>query len=104
MDIVPAATRKGQRKVSPLESALLRAVASSGQEPVAQAIGKDISTVSRIFAGEGGIRIHDLETFLRSLGYKVVPVTQATIDPCEHRSLVELASRYLSAQKCGDEA
>jgi len=96
--MVELPARKGQRKLSPLESALLRAVASSGQESVAQAIGKDISTVSRIFAGDSGVRICDLEEFLRVLGYRAVPLAQSTIDPCEHRALIDLASRYLSGQ------
>lgn len=103
--MVEQPARKGQRKLSPLESALLRAVASSGQEAVAQAIGKDVSTVSRIFAGESGVRLGDLDAFLRVLGYRAVPATQATIDPCEHRALVDLASRYLSGQvRCNWEA
>lgn len=85
--------------MSPLESALLRAVASSGQDAVAQAISKDVSTVSRIFANDGGIRLRDLETFLEALGYKAVPLDHVTVERKEYCSLVYLAAKHLDGKR-----
>src|SRR5690348_10688554 len=46
------------------------------QEALAEAIGRDTSTVCRILANESGIKIPDLYDFLNALGLKVVESDQ----------------------------
>lgn len=81
-----------------LEADILRAVSTIGQASVASALAKNPSTVSRMFAGETGITISDLEVFLGVLGMKVVPLDAVTVDPQEHQMLVEIAARTYAAQ------
>lgn len=62
------------------EARLMAAIMRVGQEAVASAIGKGQPMVSAIVAGDRGIKLKDLWSFLDVLGYKVVPKEQMTVD------------------------
>lgn len=81
-----------------LENELLRAVSKVGQAAVANALGKNPSTVSRIFAGEGGVVLSDLDVFLGVLGFKVVPLDDKTVDAVEYHLLLEVAAKHYASQ------
>lgn len=51
---------------------LLQQVAEKSQTAVANAIGRDVSTVSRFFLGQGGVHIDELEDLMNSLGLKII--------------------------------
>lgn len=55
-----------------LAQLLMQRIASVKNQAVSLAIKKDESTVSRIVSGETGVKLDDLQAFLRVLGYKVV--------------------------------
>ena len=50
----------------------MRKVAGVKSKTVAAAIGRDESTVSRIMSNEAGIRLDELELFLKVLGLSVI--------------------------------
>lgn len=81
-----------------LENDLLRAVSRIGQAPVANALGKNASTVSRVFSGEAGVPLGDLEVFLGVLGFKVVPLDTVTVDHVEHQLLCEVAAKFYASK------
>jgi len=68
--------RKEYPKMKPiknnLEVLLLRKVAEVSQKEVAEAIGRDTSTTSRIFSGKTGVHIDEMEDFFTALGLKVI--------------------------------
>ena len=82
-----AARQHVDHKMSPLEQLLLRKRAQIKDEAIAQAIGKDRSVVSRMFGGDQGVMLHDLEKLLSSLGLKVVPADTVTLRNDAHEAL-----------------
>lgn len=58
----------------PLQTLVLRRMASVKHKAIAEALGTDESTVSRIASGERGINLERLEAFLTELGLAVVEV------------------------------
>lgn len=81
-----------------LENELLRAVSKVGQAAVANALGKNASTISRIFSGEGGVSLGDLDVFLGVLGFKAVPLDDVTVDQVEHQLLCEVAAKFYASK------
>jgi len=79
------------------EALLLRKVAEVSQKVVADAIGRDTSTVSRIFSHQTGIHIDEMENFLTAMGLQIIecPGETVTIPKEEHRALKLLASKGL---------
>lgn len=75
---------------------VLQKVASVKNQAVAEAIGKDESTVSRIVSGESGIKLADLQPFLAALGLKVVGSDQVCIDRAIYESYKTLATAALT--------
>ncbi|NMF98412.1 hypothetical protein GPA27_13555 [Aromatoleum toluolicum] len=77
----------------PLQTLILRRLASVKNEEVGRAIGHDESHVSRIGRGERGLRLEELGAFLESLGLKVVEVggDSVTIPAEKLRALKVLA-------------
>lgn len=57
---------------STLQSEIMSAVANVKNFVIADAIGHDVSHVSKITSGERGIRLGELEAFLSSIGMKVI--------------------------------
>ncbi len=80
------------------ESMLLRKVAEVSQNTVAEAIGRDNSTVSRIFSHQTGIHIDELEDFLRAMNLTIIecPGETITISHDEYQALKFLASKGLA--------
>lgn len=82
-----------------LESLILRQIAVVGGKAVAAAIDRDESTVSRIVAGDTGIRLDHLGAFLSVLGLAVVESKGGivrTIPEEEYQALRTLAGRYFA--------
>lgn len=69
----------------------MQRLASVKNQAVADAIGKDQSTVSRIASGEAGIKLDDLQPFLAALGLKVVGANQVCVDREVYESYRTLA-------------
>lgn len=74
-----------------LVQVVLQRLAKTKNQAVAEAIGKDESTVSRIVSGDSGIKLSDLQPFLRSLGLKVVDANQVCVDRNVYESYRTLA-------------
>jgi len=64
---------------------------------LADEIGVDESTVSRIFAGDAGVKLNRLPAFLAALGLKIVSADSTEIHPAMLQCLTELAEIGLSA-------
>lgn len=79
-----------------LVQVVLQRLAKAKNQTVAEAIGKDESTVSRIASGESGIKLADLQPFLGSLGLKVVSADQVCIDRAIYESYKTLATAALT--------
>jgi transcriptional regulator with XRE-family HTH domain len=81
----------------PLQTLVLRRLASVKHKAVAEALGTDESKVSRIASGERGINLERLEAFLRELGLVVVEVggNAVTIPAEKYRALQVLAREAL---------
>ncbi len=62
-----------------LESVILRRAGEAGHAKVAVALGKDASTVSRIFAGAVGVSIHDMQAFFDAMGLCVSEIGGETV-------------------------
>lgn len=90
--------------MSKLESLILRRAGEATHVKVANAIGKDQSTMSRIFAGSTGLNIADLEKFLDALGLSVVELggDVVHISAQEYRALQVLARKSLRFDEEGD--
>lgn len=73
---------------------LHKASARVKYDAVASAIGKDVSTVSRIFSEDTGVKLRDIEMFLCALGFKVVPLDAVTVDGTEYHLLVQMAAKF----------
>jgi hypothetical protein len=82
---------------STLQSLILRQLAGVKNTTVAQAIGHDDGHVSRIASGERGLRISELEAFMKSLGLRVVLCDgeMVTMPKAEHEALKTLARKGL---------
>lgn len=76
-----------------LVQVILQRLARVKNSRVAEAIGKDESQVSRIVAGDSGIKLADLYPFLEALDLKVVDRSKVCVD----RSVFE-AYRTLAAK------
>lgn len=81
----------------PLQTLILRRLASVKNEEVGRAIGHDESHVSRIGRNERGLRLEELGAFLDALGLKVIEVggDSVTLPKEEVRSLQVLARKGL---------
>ena len=83
-------------QASNLQSILLQRIACVKNEQLAQAINTDKAHVSHFTSGERGLRIHQLEPFLKELGLRVIecdgPTT--TIPSKEWSALCVLAEKY----------
>lgn len=89
MNPVSSATEANARKYTSL---VLRALASAGQRPVAEAIGCHESTVSRM-KSDG-----EIERFcqlLAALGLKVVPSAMRCFDPKDVEAILHQARCWL---------
>lgn len=78
--------------------AILRAIATVKNQAVADAIGRDDSTVSRIVSGESGVKLDVLQPFLACLGLKVVPFGHICIDAEEWEATRVMARKYIETQ------
>jgi hypothetical protein len=91
--------------VSPLPNAIarktvqvvLQRLATVKNQTVAEAIGKDESTVSRIASGEVGIKLNDLHAFIDALGLKIVDKNQRCIDSSIYEAYKTLATAAINA-------
>lgn len=79
-----------------LSQVILHRLARLKNQSVASAIGKDESTVSRIASGEAGIKIDDLEPFLRALHMKAVDADQVCVDKKVFESYRILAAKAMT--------
>lgn len=79
-----------------LVQVVLQKLAKAKNATVAEAIGKDESTISRIVSGESGIKLADLQPFLAALGLKVVGAEQVCIDRAIYESYKTLATAALT--------
>lgn len=92
-------------KLHRLESMILRRAGDATYTKVADAIGKDVSTVSRVFSGQSGVQLVDLEAFLAALGLQVVEVggDSVTITAEEYHALQVLARKSLKFERGSNE-
>lgn len=79
-----------------LVQVVMQRLAKTKNQTVAEAIGKDESTISRIVSGDSGIKLTDLQPFLCALGLKVVGVDQVCIDRAIYESYKTLATAALT--------
>jgi len=77
--IVSDAGVNGQQHFRNLEMLLLRRVAVVTQAHVSLSMGKDKSTISRIFAGNHGVYISEMDVFLAALGLIVIESDSDTV-------------------------
>lgn len=77
---------------------LLKASGRVKYDSIATAIGKDVSTVSRIFSEETGVKLRDIEMFLCALGFKAVPLDTVTVDETEYHLLVTMAAKFYGSR------
>lgn len=89
----------------PLQTLILRRMASVKHKTVADAIGSDESTVSRMASGERGLSLDKLEAFLAALGMTVIEVggDAVTIPRQKYRALQVLARDALRFEDEGGE-
>lgn len=87
-----------------LESVILRRAGEATHVKVAQAISKDQSTMSRIFSGQCGVQLSDLEAFFSALGLSVVELggDVVHISAEEYRALQVLARKALRFEDGSD--
>ncbi|TJZ75604.1 helix-turn-helix domain-containing protein [Chitiniphilus eburneus] len=84
-----------------LEQELLRRRSGKKDAEIAAGMGKDASTVSKLFGGGIGVQLADLGALLDSLGLKFVDAKDMTITPSEMDALEEMAYRYLELRRRG---
>ncbi len=73
---------------------LLQRVAEKSQAAVANAIGRDVSTVSRFFSGQGGIHIDEMEDLFDVLGLKIIECEGDIVSlPKEHFEALRTIAR-----------
>ena len=82
---------------SKTESLVLRRLAGVKNVVVAQAIKHDEGHVSRIASGERGLRLGELEAFLKALGLRIIECDGqvVTLPAEEHEALRVLARKAL---------
>jgi len=82
---------------STLHALILRQLAGVKNTTVATAIGHDDGHVSRIASGERGLRINELEAFMKSLGLRVIQCDGeiVSLPKAEHEALKTLARKGL---------
>lgn len=86
-----------QARARKTHSTILHALASAGQKPVADALGKSEATISRL-------KSEDLETFaafLTAIGMKVVPLDAHCYPAAHYNALRTLALEALARQSDG---
>jgi transcriptional regulator with XRE-family HTH domain len=85
----------------PLQTLILRRLASTRNRVVAEALGVDDTTVSRISSGERGIPLDKLEKFLGALGIAGVEVggRHVTISAEKYQALLVLAREALNSRE-----
>lgn len=77
-----------------LHTLILRRMAHTKNRKVAEALGCDESTVSRISSGERGIRLDEMEAFLTTLGVAWVEAgTEVQIPPAEEVRALQVFAR-----------
>lgn len=81
-----------------LAQVILQRLATVKNQAVAEAIGKDESTISRIVSGESGIKVSDLQSFLAALSLKCVDVNQYCVPKEEYEAYRTLARIEMSRQ------
>lgn len=71
---------------------------------IAQALGSDLTAVSRVFSDQYGIKLSRLDAFLRVMGFRVIPSTERIREvPEEHyQSIVVMADIGAEALRRGD--
>lgn len=79
---IDAASENSRR----LLQAVLQRIAVVKNQAVADALGVDDSTVSRIVAGDSGVKLIALHAFLDICGLKAVPKSHICIDTDEWRA------------------
>lgn len=62
---------------------------------IAEAVGRDESWVSKLVAGETGVKIDQMDNFLESLGMKLVPKDAVVVDEAYLKALRVLAGKEL---------
>lgn len=75
---------------------VLQRLARVKNSAVAEAIGKDESTVSRVASGELGVKLADLQPFLHALGLKCVDAGRVCVDREVYESYKVLAGKALT--------
>lgn len=91
---------QGARKMAARnESTLLRAIADAGLTPIANAIGKDQSYVSRFRSGEQGLKMVDVLALLEAVGFKLITAgdDMRIINEEDYKTLLNLANKGLRA-------
>lgn len=63
---------------------------------IAEAIGVDESTVSRVASGQAGVKLTDLQAYLRALGLKIVDAGRVCVDRDVYESYKTLATKALT--------
>ncbi len=79
---------------SKTELSIRKGIAMASNKAVAEAIGSDETLLSRFLSGERGIRLEQIGPMLEKIGYKLVPVTDTSVDPDEWAAVRNLASKY----------
>ncbi len=80
-----------------LVQVIMRRLAQVKNLRVAEAIGKDESTISRIASNEAGVRLNDMYAFFDVLGLKLVDSGQISVDRKIYESYKILAAAALNA-------
>lgn len=91
--------------INKTESLILRRVAEVGQKHICDVMGKDPSTVSRMFSGKLGIPINELEDLLSALGLTLIDqnLAEVNLSKEEYQALLTLARKGLERMENLDE-
>ena len=76
---------------------MLQRLASVGQGVVADAVGVDEATISRLKNPETKIGLRALATMLDRLGLKVVPLEMKCFNPADINPYIQLAKRHMAS-------
>ena len=96
---MPQLSQEQAASARKIERVILQSLASAGQKPVADAIGVDESTITRLKEG----KLTQLAQLLAVLGLKVVPSEMKCFDPATVGMLLELARARLNNIDRADE-
>lgn len=80
-----------------LAQVVMQRIAKVKNQVLAEAIGKDESTVCRIVSGETGVKVADLQAFFATLGLKVVDANQHCVPREEFEAYRVLAKAHVNA-------